>query len=260
MAVAHKGSISMGLVLIPVGLYKTTVDNDIHFNQLCRESKQRIQYKKYCRHCDTEVTSDDIIKGYEYEKGKYVVMTNEELEKLKTKKDKTIHILQFAKISEVNMIYFEKDYYAVPDSGAEKAYELLLQSLLAEKKVAIAKTVMGTNEKLLVLYPTKNGIIVKTLFYEDEIASMPKSVPKMKLDENELNMAKLLIQNTTKPFEAAAYRDEYQARLREAIMKKIQGQEIVAVDSGEPSNVIDLMEALQKSLELTGAHKEQGTA
>lgn len=260
MAVAHKGSISMGLVLIPVGLYKTTVDNDIHFNQLCRESKQRIQYKKYCRHCDTEVTSDDIIKGYEYEKGKYVVMTNEELEKLKTKKDKTIHILQFAKISEVNMIYFEKDYYAVPDSGAEKAYELLRQSLLAEKKVAIAKTVMGTNEKLLVLYPTKNGIIVKTLFYEDEIASMPKSVPKMKLDENELNMAKLLIQNMTKPFEAAAYQDEYQARLREAIMKKIQGQEIVAVDSGEPSNVIDLMEALQKSLELTGAHKEQGTA
>lgn len=260
MAVAHKGSISMGLVLIPVGLYKTTVDNDIHFNQLCRESKQRIQYKKYCRHCDTEVTSDDIIKGYEYEKGKYVVMTNEELEKLKTKKDKTIHILQFAKISEVNMIYFEKDYYAVPDSGAEKAYELLRQSLLAEKKVAIAKTVMGTNEKLLVLYPTKNGIIVKTLFYEDEIASMPKSVPKMKLDENELNMAKLLIQNMTKPFEAAAYRDEYQARLREAIMKKIQGQEIVAVVSGEPSNVIDLMEALQKSLELTGAHKEQGTA
>ena len=248
MAVAHKGSISMGIVLIPVGLYKNTVDNDIHFNQLCRESKQRIQYKQYCRHCDTEVTSDDIIKGYEYEKGKYVVMTNEELEKLKTKKDKTIHILQFAKISEVNMIYFEKDYYAVPDSGAEKAYELLRQSLLAEKKVAIAKTVMGTNEKLLVLYPTKNGIIVKTLFYEDEIASMPKSVPKMKLDENELNMAKLLIQNMTKPFEAAAYRDEYQARLREEIMKKIQGQEIVAVDSGEPSNVIDLMEALQKSL------------
>ena len=260
MAVAHKGSISMGLVLIPVGLYKTTVDNDIHFNQLCRESKQRIQYKKYCRHCDTEVTSDDIIKGYEYEKGKYVVMTNDELEKLKTKKDKTIHILQFAKISEVNMIYFEKDYYAVPDSGAEKAYELLRQSLLAEKKVAIAKTVMGPNEKLLVLYPTKNGIIVKTLFYEYEIAAMPKSVPNMKLDENELNMAKLLIQNMTKPFEAAAYRDEYQARLREAIMKKIQGQEIVAVDSGEPSNVIDLMEALQQRLELTGAHKEQGTA
>lgn len=149
------------------------------------------------------------------------------------------------------MIYYEKDYYAVPDTGAEKAYELLRQALLAQKKVAIAKTVMGTNEKLLVLYPTKEGIIVKTLFYYDEIAAMPKPVPKMKLDENELNMAKLLVENMTKPFAAEEFRDEYQARLKEAIMKKIQGQEIVAVDTSGPSNVIDLMEALQKSLELS---------
>lgn len=112
-AVAHKGSISMGLVLIPVGLYKTTVDNDIHFNQLCKDSKERIQYKKYCRHCNKEVTSDDIIKGYEYEKGKYVVMTNEELEKIKTKKDKTIHIIQFARMAEVNMIYYPEFDQAV---------------------------------------------------------------------------------------------------------------------------------------------------
>lgn len=251
MAVAHKGSISMGLVLIPIGMYKATQDNDIHFNQLDKESKARIKYKKYCSHCGKEVTANDIIKGYEYEKDKYVVMTDEELEKIKTRKDKTIHIIQFAKMSEVNMIYYEKDYYAVPDTGAEKAYELLRQSLLSQKKVATAKTVMGTNEKLLVLYPTKEGIIVKTLFYHDEIAAMPKAVPKMKLDENELNMAKMLIENMTKPFKAEEFRDEYQARLREAIMKRIQGQEIVAVESSGPSNVIDLMEALQKSLELS---------
>ncbi len=251
MAVAHKGSISMGLVLIPIGMYKATQDHDIHFNQLDKESKARIKYKKYCSHCGKEVTANDIIKGYEYEKDKYVVMTDEELEKIKTRKDKTIHIIQFAKMSEVNMIYYEKDYYAVPDTGAEKAYELLRQSLLSQKKVAIAKTVMGTNEKLLVLYPTKEGIVVKTLFYHDEIAAMPKAVPKMKLDENELNMAKMLIENMTKPFKAEEFRDEYQARLREAIMKKIQGQEIVAVESSGPSNVIDLMEALQKSLELS---------
>ena len=251
MAVAHKGSISMGLVLIPIGMYKATQDNDIHFNQLDKESKARIKYKKYCSHCGKEVTANDIIKGYEYEKDKYVVMTDEELEKIKTKKDKTIHIVQFAKMSEVNMIYYEKDYYAIPDTGAEKAYELLRQSLLSQKKVAIAKTVMGTNEKLLVLYPTKEGIIVKTLFYHDEIATIPKAVPKMKLDEDEFNMAKMLIENMTKPFKAEEFQDEYQARLREAIMKKIQGQEIVAVESSGPSNVIDLMEALQKSLELS---------
>lgn len=241
----------MGLVLIPIGMYKATQDNDIHFNQLDKESKARIKYKKYCSHCGKEVTANDIIKGYEYEKDKYVVMTDEELEKIKTKKDKTIHIVQFAKMSEVNMIYYEKDYYAIPDTGAEKAYELLRQSLLSQKKVAIAKTVMGTNEKLLVLYPTKEGIIVKTLFYHDEIAAIPKAVPKMKLDENELNMAKMLIENMTKPFKAEDFQDKYQARLREAIMKKIQGQEFVAVESSSPSNVIDLMEALQKSLELS---------
>ena len=117
MAVAHKGSISMGLVLIPIGMYKATVDNDIHFNQLEKESKARIKYKKYCSHCGKEVSSSDIIKGYEYEKDKYVVMTDDELERIKTKKDKTIHI------------------------------------------------------------PTKEGIIVKTLFYYDEIAAIPKSVP-----------------------------------------------------------------------------------
>lgn len=251
MAVAHKGSISMGLVLIPIGMYKATVDNDIHFNQLDKESKARIKYKKYCSHCRKEVTSADIIKGYEYEKGKYVVMTDEDLEKIKKKKDKTIHIIQFARMAEVNMIYYEKDYYAVPDTGAEKAYELLRQALLSQKKVAIAKTVMGTNEKLLVVYPTREGIIVKTLFYYDEIAAMPKTVPKMKLDENELNMAKMLIENMTKPFVAEEYQDEYQARQRKAIMKKIQGQEIVAVDTAASSNVIDLMEALKKSLELS---------
>lgn len=160
------------------------------------------------------------------------------------------------------MIYYERDYYAMPEAGAEKAFELLRQSLLSQKKVAIAKTVMGTSEKLLVLYPTKDGIIVKTLFYQDEITAMPKTVPKMKLDENELNMAKMLIENMTKPFDASDFHDEYQERLRAAITKKIQGQEIVAVDTNGPSNVIDLMEALQKSLELTGneKHKTQGTA
>lgn len=259
MAVAHKGSISMGLVLIPIGMYKSTIDNDIHFNQLEKESKARIRYKKYCSHCGKEVTAQDIVKGYEYEKDKYVIMTEEDLEKIKTKKDKTIHIIQFAKISEVDMIYYEKDYYAIPDAGAEKAYELLRQALLAQKKVAIAKSVMGTNEKLLVLFPTKEGMIVKTLYYHDEIAAVPKQIPKMQLEKNELDMAKLLIENMTKPFVAAEFHDEYQARLREAIMKKIQGQEIVTADQGtEGGNIINLMDALEKSLELT--ENQQGMA
>jgi DNA end-binding protein Ku len=259
-SVAHKGSISMGLVLIPIGMYRTTTDNDIHFNQLEKESKARIRYKKYCSHCNKEVTSSDIIKGYEYEKDKYVIMTDEELEKIKTRKDKTIHIIQFAKLSEVDQLYYEKNYYGIPEAGAEKAFELLRQSLLSEKKVAIAKTVIGTRENLIVLYPTKDSIIVKTLFYHDEVVVPPKQVPKLKLDENELQMAKMLIDNMTKPFNAADFNDEYQLRLREAIMTKIQGKEIVTADTDQGNNVIDLMEALQKSLDLSKVGKLSGTA
>jgi DNA end-binding protein Ku len=260
MAVAHKGSISMGLVLIPIGLYKTTADNDIHFNQLDKESKARIRYKKYCSHCNKEVTAKDIIKGYEYEKDKYVIMTEEELEKIKTKKDKTIHIIQFAKLSEVDQLYYEKNYYGIPDTGAEKAFELLRQSLLTQKKVAIAKTVIGTRENLLVLYPTKDGLIVKTLFYQDEVVAPPKQVPKVKLEESELEMAKMLIDTMTKPFDATTFKDEYQERLREAIMTKIQGKEIITADAEPGNNVIDLMEALQKSLDLSKFDKLSGTA
>lgn len=260
MAVAHKGSISMGLVLIPVGLYKSTVDNDIHFNQLDKESGARIKYKKYCSHCGKEVLPDDIIKGYEYEKNRYVTMTEDELERIKTHKDRTIHIIQFSKMSEINMIYYEKDYYAVPETGAEKAYELLRQALLSQKKVALAKTVIGQSEKLIVLYPLKDGLVAKTLFYQDEIAEIPKKIKKINLDKNELEMAKMLIENMTKPFIAAEYKDEYQERLKKAIMQKIQGNDVIAVeDSTSPAgNVIDLMEALQKSLDLSDSQKKAG--
>lgn len=260
MAAVHKGSISMGMILIPISMYKTTVNHDIHFNQLDRESKARIKYKKYCSHCGKEVAPEDIIKGYEYEKGKYVVMTDEELERIKTKKDRTIHILQFAKMSEVDMIYYEKNYYAIPEAGAEKAYELLRQTLLSEKKVAIAKTVMGTSEKLIVLYPLKDGIVIKTLFFEDEIASVPKQIPKMKLDDKELEMAKILVQNMTEPFDAAKYKDEYRAKLQDAIVRKINGQEIITPAAEGENNIIDLMEALKKSLEQSKKTRKSTTA
>lgn len=108
MGVSHKGAISLGLLYIPVGLYTTTRDNDVKFNQLCKDTKERVKYKKYCPSCNKEVKQDEIIKGYEYENDKYVIMTEEELEKIKTKKDKTIHILQFVKLSEIDQIYYEK--------------------------------------------------------------------------------------------------------------------------------------------------------
>lgn len=133
-AVAHKSAISVGLLYIPVGLYKTTKDISIAFNQLCKDSHERVKYKKYCPSCDKEIKSEDIIKGYEYEKGRYVTFTSDELEKIKTKKDKTSHIEHFARMSEIDSILFDKDYYLVAEPRAEKLYELLRQSLLAKKR------------------------------------------------------------------------------------------------------------------------------
>lgn len=260
MAVAHKSAISVGLLYIPVGMYKTTRDTSVSFNQLCKDSHERVKYKKYCPSCDKEVKSEDIIKGYEYEKDKYVTFTNDELEKIKTKQDKTIHVDHFAKMSEIDTILFDKDYYLVPESGAEKAYELLRQSLLSKKEVAIAKTVIGTTENLLVLYPTKECIIAKILYYQEEIQELPKSQAKVELTKSELDMAKMLIDSMTKKFDIAAYHDEYQERLREAIVTKIAGNEIIAADTSTPNNIINLMEALQKSVELAKKPNQRGTA
>lgn len=260
MGVSHKGAISLGLLYIPVGLYTTTRDNDVHFNQLCKDTKERVKYKKYCPSCNKEVKSDEIIKGYEYENEKYVIMTEEEIEKIKTKKDKTIHIIQFVNLSEIDQIFYERNYYAIPEAGAEKAFELLRAAMLNEKKVALAKTVIGTKENLIVLYPTEEGIIAKTLFYQDEVVAVPKQVSSVSLSDAEIAMAKTLVDTMTGPFEPAKYKDEYQERLRDAIMQKIRGEDIVAADTSAPNNVIDLMEALQRTLAMSQDQKLSGTA
>ena len=257
MAVAHKSAISVGLLYIPVGLYKTTRDTSISFNQLCKDSHERVKYKKYCPSCDKEIKNEDIIKGYEYEKGHYVTFTPDELEKIKTKKDKTIHIIHFAKMSEIDSLYFQKNFYLVPDIGADKAYELLRQALLSKKEVAIAKTVIGTNEELVVLYPTKECLIAKVLYYQEEIQEIPKSQIKVDISKQELDMAKSLIDTMTQKFDITVYHDEYQEKLRQAITTKINGNEIVASDTSTPNNIIDLMEALQKSVDIA---KHKGTA
>lgn len=159
-------------------------------------------------------------------------------------------------MSEIDNLYFQKDYYLVPEPGAEKAYELLRQALLSKKEVAVAKTVIGTNEELVVVYPTKECMIAKILFYQEEIQEIPKSQAKVDISKSELDVAKTLIDTMTKKFDIAAYSDEYQERLRDAITTKISGDEIVAADTGTSNNIINLMEALQKTIE----EAKQGTA
>ena len=253
MAVSHRGAISFGMVHIPVGLYTATQDNDIHFNQLCREDGSRIKYKKVCASCGKEVSSKDIVKGFEYEPNKYVTLTDEDFEKAKSEKDRSIQILHFTDLQNVHPIYFDKTYHAIPEQGGDKAYELLRRAMLDEKKIAVAKTVLGTKEKLLALIPTEHGLLVETLFFADEIKDAPKEPANVQVSDAELQMAKTLIGAMVKPFEPEQFKDEYREKLWEIINGKIQGKEIVVADETVEYNVINLMDALKQSLEEAGA-------
>lgn len=248
MAVSHRGAISFGMVYIPVGLYTATQDNDIHFNQLCKEDGSRVKYKKVCAGCGKEAGPNDIVKGFEYEKGKYVTLADDDFEKAKSEKDRTIHILHFTDLQSIRPIYYDKTYHAVPEQGGDKAFELLRKAMKEEKKIAIAKTVMGTREKLLALIPTEDGILIETMFFADEIKEAPKEISHPAIQEAELQMAKTLINAMVKDFQPEQYKDEYQARLWEIINQKIQGNEIQPAHDDVQINVIDIMEALKQSL------------
>lgn len=256
--VSHKTVISFGMVAIPIAMYTAIQDNDIHFNQLHKDDHSRIRYKKTCAHCGKEIKPEDIVKGFEYEKDKYVVVTNEEIEKIKTEKEKSIQILHFANLNQISPVYYDKTYRAVPETGGEKAFELLRQALMNEQKIAIGKTVIGTRDTLMAIIPREDGMLISTMFYADEVKELQKQYKKPEVSEAELNMAKMLINSMDTPFNPEMYKDEYQEKLRQLIESKIAGKEIVAAQSEGPAKVIDLMEALKQSVEQV--KKEKGTA
>ncbi len=254
--ISRKSVITFGMVAIPIGMYTSTQDNDIHFNQLHKEDNSRIRYKKTCAHCGKEIKTEDIVKGFEYDDDKYVVVTEDEIEKIKTEKEKSIQILHFAQLNQISPVYYEKTYQAAPEAGGEKAFELLRSALMAEQKIAIGKTVMGTTDTLMAIIPREEGILISTMFYADEVKAFQKPYTKPEVSEQELNMAKMLINSMDTPFEPSKYKDEYQARLHELIETKISGKEVVAAESESPNKVIDLMDALKASVEKAKQNKE----
>mgnify|MGYP001014065635 FL=1 len=254
--ISRKSVITFGMVAIPIAMYTSTQDNDIHFNQLHKEDNSRIRYKKTCAHCGKEIKAEDIVKGYEYDEDKYVVITEEEIEKIKTEKEKSIQILHFAQLNQISPVYYDKTYQASPEAGGEKAFELLRSALMAEQKIAIGKTVMGTKDTLMAIIPREDGILISTMFYADDIKELQKQYTKPAVSEQELNMAKMLINSMDTPFDPEKYKDEYQERLRSLIETKISGKEIVAPETDSAGKVIDLMEALKASVEKAKKDKE----
>ncbi|MDP4108591.1 MAG: Ku protein [Bacillota bacterium] len=249
MAISQKSVISFGLVAIPIAMYTAVQDNDIHFNQLHKEDHERIRYKKTCAHCGKEITPADIVKGYEYDKDHYVIVTESDIEKIKTEKEKSIQILHFANLNQISPVYYDRTYQVFPEPGGEKAFELLRRALLAEQKIAIGKTVLGTKDTLMAILPREDGMLISTMFYEDDIKELQKTYSAPEPQEAELKMAETLINSMDAPFDPSEYKDEYQTKLRELIEAKIAGREIVAAKPEEKGGVISLMDALKASVE-----------
>ena len=257
MAAVMKGAISFGLLHVPVALHTATQDNDIRFNQLCREDGSRVKYKKVCAKCGKEVSNEDIVKGFEIEPDKYITLTDEDFEKAKVNKDKTIQILHFADLSDIRPIYYDKTYHAIPEAGGDKAYELLRRCMLEENCVAIAKGVIAQSEHLIAIIPTETGLLAETLFFNDEIKAMPKEPVKPELTEQELSMGKTVIGSMKETFDPSRYHDEYQKRLWEIIQAKANNREIIATPETEQPTVINMMDALQKMLDQTKKPKSK---
>lgn len=246
---ATKTVLSFGLVAIPIALHTATQESDVGFHQLHREDQRRIRYKKVCEGCGKDVKADEIVKGYEFEKDRHVVVTDAELEAIKTEKEKAIQILHFVQAGELSSISYAKAYYALPEAGGEKAFELLRQALLEEGKIAVGKTVLDTKETLMAVAPWEDGLTVQTLLFADEIKALPKAYAKPNVAAPELSMARKLVQSMDAPFDLAHYRDEYQAKLRQLLESKISGEEIAAPAKAGVVNISDLMEAFRQSIE-----------
>jgi len=252
--VLWKGAISFGLVNIPISMYVATENKDIKFNYLHKECMSPIKYQKFCPRCNKEVAGDEIVRGYEYQKGNYVVISPEDFERIPQENTKTVDILDFVNLAQVDPIYFDKTYYLEPAPGGEKAYTLIVEAMQKTGKIAIAKVFIRTKQSLAAIRVKDKVLVMETIFYPDEIrspASLNQGLDPNRLHENEIKMAVSLIENLSTDFDPASYQDYYRQALWEMIEAKIAGREIVSpVTATEKGNVVDLMEALKASVKL----------
>lgn len=254
-----KGSISFGLVNIPIKMFAATEEKDIRFRYLHKECHTPLQYKKTCPTCNKEISEAEIVRGYEYELGHFIIIDEKDFAAAKSEiDDQTISILDFVNLSEIDPIYFDKTYYLAPQDTGGRAYNLLRQAMNDTGKIAIAKVTIRTKQTLAVLRVYKNVLVLETLFYPDEvrpISQIPGLPEETKINEKELEIATKLIDNLSAPFEPQKYKDDYREALQDIINKKIAGQEVKVAPNIPPKNVIDLMEALQASLKVTKKNK-----
>jgi DNA end-binding protein Ku len=251
MRAIWKGHISFALVTIPVSLFSATKRNEISLHYLHKGDLSPVSYKRFCDEEDKEVAWEDLTRGYEYEKGQYIEITDEDLDKADVELTKTIQVMEFVSESEIDPVYFDKPYYLEPQKGGERAYALMRDALAHSGKVGIARVVLKSREHLAAVKPVGKMIMLGMMRFAHEIVSPSElnlpdaSVPSGK----EMDLARTLIDSMTDTFEPEKYRDDYYDKVLAVIQAKIQG---VSLKPGQPApkpgKVIDLMEVLKQSL------------
>lgn len=256
-----KGSLSFGLVTVPVGLYSATEDKSPSFNQLRASDHSRIGYQRVAKADGEEVDYDDIVKGYEYERDRYVVFTKDELDAMKPPSSRAIEIMQFVPREQIDPLYFQRSYYLAPDPSGAKAYGLLAKAMADQDTVAVCKITLRDKEHLATLRLRGEMFVLETMYWPDELREL--SLADVGVDElpeprkQEVQMAQSLIENLTEDFDPTAYHDEYRAKVEEAVQAKIEGEEVtVAEEAAEPTAVVDLMDALKQSVEASKDRKK----
>ena len=243
------GHLTFGLVSFPVRLFSAARSETVSFNLLHKDDHSRIKQVTFCQAEDKPVARNELVKGYEYEKGQYVVIEDEDIKKVAPKTAKVMEILEFVKADQVDPIYLESSYYVAPDEGGEKPYALLYEALRKSQYYGVAKVAMHNREHIIILRPGSKGILSHTMYYQDEIRQVEEFRTDTSLvKEKELDMAKMLISSLEADFEPQKYHDEYRENLQKMIEAKIEGKKVVATPTPHVAPVIDIMEALKRSL------------
>lgn len=251
-----KGAISFGLVNIPVQMYAATEEKSVKFRQLHQVCNTPLQYQKSCPHCQREVPAEEIIRGYEYAPGQFVVLTEADLDNLPGEATKTIDIIDFVNLQEIDPVYYHKTYYLAPQPTGQKAYALLRLAMTETNRIAIAKVVLRAKQSLCAIRVQDSALVLETMFFPDEIRPLDQlEIPReVALNPKEVDMAISLIGSLTDTFAPEKYTDDYRIALLRLIEQKIAGQEVHQAPAAQDSaEVLDLLKALEESLKVVQA-------
>jgi DNA end-binding protein Ku len=249
MAATWKGTLSFGLVAIPIQLSPAARTERISFNQLHKVCHTRLKQPLFCPTCNRQVERSEVEKGYEYEKDQYLLFTEEELDRIEPESARMMEILEFCKLDEIDPLFFDASYHVAPEAAGAKAYKLLHETMQRTGYAGIAKVTMHNREYIVIVRARKTGLTLHTMFYSNEIrAASETGEGKFEIREQERALAMQLVESLAAPFDPEKYHDTYQEALRTLIEAKAQGQDVVAVPSAAQAPPVDLMAALKQSL------------